>query len=330
MIYIDFQGGTHGNYLEFVCNKFLGGVDVESDTPFNNSGASHKKQYIGEKLFNAWHYSEYQGNRTTPKIGKIISIKIEPNDLLPLTSVSLLRAGNHGYDNNQLEKNTFNKLNNASYKWVLDNLLSSFFESQIEQSYNAVKDQTWPEVKSLSDFVKLPMHIREECINVHNLELLQLNESCPDCPRHILREFFCIGFKNPEISGFISTQNKKMWYHSTNDVYYFPFSAFYSLELFLQEIKKISHWAGYNFSQKENLIILHKEFLNNQIYKDSKQKCDNIINQCLKEKYYKFPELTLLEEAYIQARLELILDKDLSVKQWFEDNLQIKELSNEC
>jgi hypothetical protein len=28
MIHIDFQGGTHGNYLEFVCNLFISTVIV--------------------------------------------------------------------------------------------------------------------------------------------------------------------------------------------------------------------------------------------------------------------------------------------------------------
>lgn len=325
MIYIDFQGGAHGNYLEFVCNKFLGGVSVKSDTPFNDLGASHNKQYIGKKVFNAWHYFDYCGKRTTPKFGKIISIKITADDLLPLSAISLLRAGDFGYDNDQLEKNTYHKLNNANYKWVLDNLLYSFFESQIEQSYNAVKDPSWPEVNLLSDFEKLPKHIRDECLNIHLLELLQLNENCSDCPRHILREFFSIGFKNPEIQGFMSIQNEKMWYYPESDVYYFPFSAFYSSEKFFDELNKIANWSGYEFDDKHGLRELHKQFLEKQIYKDSKEKCDDIIEKSLSEEYYKFPKLTLLEEAYIQAKLELILDRDLKIKEWFVDNLQLKE-----
>lgn len=50
MIYIDFQGGAHGNYLEFVCNKFLANVSC-NESPFNTLGASHSKGYIGEKKF---------------------------------------------------------------------------------------------------------------------------------------------------------------------------------------------------------------------------------------------------------------------------------------
>ena len=326
MIYIDFQGGSHGNYLEFVCNKFLGGISVESQSPFTDLGTSHNKKYIGKKIFHAKHLFDYLGKRTTPEFGKIISIKITVDDLLPLSAVSLLRAGDYGYDNDQLEINTYNKLNNANYQPVLENLLSSYFLTQIERSYDAVKDPSWPEVKSLSDFENLPAGIKEECINVHNLELLQLDKSYPDCPRHILRDFFCIGFKNPEMNGFFSVQKEKMWYYSTNDVYFFPFSAFYSSEKFVDELNKIAYWSGFKIEDKHELLKLHKQFLKKQIYKNCKQKCDNIIEKCMLEDFYQFPKLCLLEEAYIQAKLELIVQKDLSVEHWFTDNFQLKEV----
>jgi len=43
MIYIDFQGGAHGNFLEYVCNKFLANVPTDGN-PFNSLGASHDKK----------------------------------------------------------------------------------------------------------------------------------------------------------------------------------------------------------------------------------------------------------------------------------------------
>ena len=94
MIHIDFQGGAHGNYLEFVCNKIAG---VATGMPFNSIGASHNKVYTGKKIFYADHYTWW------PKpivFDKIISIQIGKDDLLPLQQVSLLRAGDFGYDNN--------------------------------------------------------------------------------------------------------------------------------------------------------------------------------------------------------------------------------------
>ena len=135
MIYIDFQGGAHGNYLEFVCNKFLAKVSCD-DTPFNIHGASHNKIYYSDKIFSAGHYFDYLGKKTEFEDSKIISIQINYDDLLPLTSISLLRAGDYGIDNEQLEINTYNKWKNPHYQWVLDNLINSFFNLHMEKSTN--------------------------------------------------------------------------------------------------------------------------------------------------------------------------------------------------
>ena len=76
MIHIDYQGGAHGNYLEFVCNKM---ANLTVGTPFNSLGASHAKQYTGKKLFYADHYS----TTFIPfEFKKIISIQIEVEELL--------------------------------------------------------------------------------------------------------------------------------------------------------------------------------------------------------------------------------------------------------
>ena len=60
MIYIDFQGGAHGNYLEYVCNRFLANIETNA-SPFDSLGASHIKKYATPKQFSAWHYFEYDG-----------------------------------------------------------------------------------------------------------------------------------------------------------------------------------------------------------------------------------------------------------------------------
>ena len=45
-IYIDFIGGSHGNFLEFVCNVFIAKIKTANFLPFNSAGASHNKQYL--------------------------------------------------------------------------------------------------------------------------------------------------------------------------------------------------------------------------------------------------------------------------------------------
>lgn len=295
MIHIDFQGGAHGNYLEFVCNKIAG---ITVGTPFNAQGASHNTIYTSNKIFFANHYSLLS---VPLKYDKIISIQIHTDDLLALQQISLLRAGDYGYDNNYLEIDTYNKFNNASYRWILDSIIQSFFTNQIQKSYDAVKDPSWPEITTLADFENLPESIKKECQEQHKLELLELSPLHPDCPRSILREFFQIGFQQPDQHGFIVRQ-RKMKYDESKLVYVFPFAYFYNKNSFLQEIKKIASWAGISYTCQNDVADLHDEFLQRQPYKNSKYKCDNIIKK-IQNNAMTLPQVDLLEQAYINAKL---------------------------
>ena len=327
MIHIDFQGGAHGNYLEFVCNKFLGNVLTQGD-PFNELGASHNKQYLSDKKFNAWHYFEFCGKKTVIENSKIISIQIIPDDLLLLSSVSLLRAGDHNIDNDQLEIDTYNKWNNVDYRWVLDNLISSFFQSQIQESYNAVKDSSWPNINSLEDFKNLPDWIQDECVNVHNLQLLELTSESPNCPRYILREFFKLGFKYPDQAGFMS-QQQKMTYNSSNNVYIFPYACFYDTKSFMQELTKIASWCGCNFLPNDEYYELHNKFLQRQIYKDSKKVCNQLLTKIFNNELFSLPKLDLLQESYLTAQIELQYNVELpNTDAWFVHSQEILKFLN--
>lgn len=296
MIAIDFIGGAHGNFLEFICNV-MADVKVQG-SPFNQHGASHNKHYQSARIFVAGHYSFL---KIPLKSNRVILIKILPDDLLPLTQISLLRAGDYGYCNDQLEINTYNKLNNSDYRWVLDNILNSFFINQVKESYDAVKDSSWPDVTTLGDFQNLPDHIRKECLEVHHLNLIELTAEQPNCPRHILREFFQIGFENPMGAGFITQQNLAV-YSDTTDVYNFPFADFYTAG-FLNHIEQIAQWAKIKYTKQNQVAQLHKEFLERQPYQNSKIKCDQIIRQLIEDKITP-PVVDLLEEAYINAMLK--------------------------
>jgi len=323
VIYIDFQGGAHGNYLEFVCNKFLAGV-LCNESPFNKIGASHSKGYIGKKKFKSDHYFEQVGFQFSDS--KIISIQINYDDLLPLSSISLLRAGDYGIDNDKLEINTYHKFNNQHYRWVLDNLVDKFFQTQIQDSYNAVKDDSWPNVFSINEFNNLPEWIRDECKNVHNLKLLQLTDQNPDCPRYVLREFFKIGFQYPDQAGFI-TQQKKMIYDSSNDVWIFPFKNFYNLQDFLDQICLIGKWCGLPLHNLCELEKLHVQFLTRQPYKDSKKFCDQLIKKIYQQELFVLPKLDLLKESYISGELEKYYDCELSTEriEWYKHSKETLE-----
>jgi hypothetical protein len=297
-IAIDFQGGSHGNFLEFACNTLAG--CTQDTLPFNQAGAAHSKKYINPQVFFADHYSF---NDVSIPGRMVVSVQIQESDLLPLTAISLLRAGDYGYDNDELEIDTYNKLNNVDYCHMLTDLINGYFFQQVETSYNAVRDPSWPTIKTLQEFKQLPAHIQQECIEQHQLQLLELSAESPDCPRDILRDFFKIGFANPDQQGFMKQQVDKIHY-TDKSVYVFPFAAFYDPIQFLQHMKLIAKWAGIVYNNWERVEILHTEFLARQPYCALKQTCDHIVDTLCDNLTLQAPPVNLLAEAYINAQLE--------------------------
>lgn len=121
MIPIDFVAGSHGNFLETVLNKYFGIAPI--DDAFTTIGTSHQKsnQYNQQKLFTAKHWFQLPPE-DLKKFNKIVSIRFSQDDLLLLSSVSLLRAGDFNISNNLLEVDTRIKLNNQYYKNLLNQI----------------------------------------------------------------------------------------------------------------------------------------------------------------------------------------------------------------
>ena len=112
---IDFVAGSHGHYLETVCNQEFGIVKKENN--FTASGTSHVKSatYQTNKVFDANHWFELYPTELS-KYPVVVSIQFTKDDLLLLSSVSLLRAGDANIDNDLLEEDTVNKLLKSYYQ----------------------------------------------------------------------------------------------------------------------------------------------------------------------------------------------------------------------
>ena len=325
VICIDFQGGSHGNFLEFACNKFLAGVDC-GDLPFSVNGASHSKPYMQSRVFFANHY--FQDNIPWPaNCDKMISVRITPDDLLPLSAISLLRAGNYGYDNDTLEIDTYHKFNNKHYRATLDNLISSFFSNRLKEAYDAVKDLSWPDLVNDRDFHLLPVAIKEECRTQHGIEPLYLDQDHPHCPRYILREFFKIGFRDPERSGFMSRQTEKMIYDPKYQVHNFEFDSFYDQSRFLEQMTALAGFTQLPIKDLSGLMDLHEEFLQRQPYKNLKPVTDDIYQQVIDGKSMIFQDLNLFQESYLDARFERAYGREAPTKnvKWFADAHQARQ-----
>jgi hypothetical protein len=125
---IDFVAGTHGHFLEVVLNNFFNITATPRD-PFNLLGASHNvdSDYLNSRMFVARHWFEDSADQLL-QFDRVISIQFDLSDLLMVSSVSLLRAGNFGIDNNRLEIDTCSKLNNRSYRGLLKEILNAYPE----------------------------------------------------------------------------------------------------------------------------------------------------------------------------------------------------------
>jgi hypothetical protein len=299
-IYIDFQGGSHGNYLEFVCNQFLANVPAATALPFNDLNAAHKKRYLSEPLFECGHYTTYDQPLTNETV---ISISIVPDDLLALQCVSLLRAGDYKIEPDKLEVDTYHKLSNRDYQCVLDNLQQSFFNEQhAVAAYHAIADAQWPKISSLEDYHGLPEHIRQECEHVHGFTVQTLDEQHPDCARSILLEFFQAGFAHPEMHGFMTTQQKQTHRHCR--IYHFPYACFYDLDGFRDCMKDLSGFLDLPFDGHDpRFINLHQEFLTRQPYRDVKQRCDQLVDRISQDPDQGLPQLDVIQEAYVRTML---------------------------
>jgi len=123
---IDFVAGSHGHFLENTLNKHFNIVNNTSDL-FTATGTSHRvtPNYLAQRLFYAEHWSEKYKNELH-NISPVISIRFDLDDLLLLSSVSLLRAVDLGINNDDLEINTVGKLNNVFYKDTLELILQSY------------------------------------------------------------------------------------------------------------------------------------------------------------------------------------------------------------
>ena len=123
---IDFVAGTHGHFLEIILNKFFDITTVDFD-PFNELGASHRveKNYLDSRVFEAQHWFENHVDKLN-QCERAISIQFDQDDLLLVSSVSLLRAGDLGIDNAQLDVGTYNKLDNKYYRNVLSEIVNAY------------------------------------------------------------------------------------------------------------------------------------------------------------------------------------------------------------
>lgn len=98
IVNIAFQGGTHGNYLRFIVDKFSGLTPNLSGFPFTKNGTSHKKLKYSDKII------QYHPKKNYPYFINVddphILITVDETDLLLLERFVTKRAGDFKIDTN--------------------------------------------------------------------------------------------------------------------------------------------------------------------------------------------------------------------------------------
>lgn len=154
MIYIDFFGGTHGNFLEFLFSKYVLNIpEYQNHSPFTSTGTSHIKPGVyfhRENICKADHYSFYteRRNKLIQNIQTddfLIRIKTSTEDMFYAIYNSTTRGGDASLDLENLEFDTIRKIKESHNKFhnlllhIPDapdtprNILRNIFYSQIRE-----------------------------------------------------------------------------------------------------------------------------------------------------------------------------------------------------
>lgn len=129
MIYIDFPGGAHGHFLEFILLKHVMRLpEYENFTPFTKLGTSHKKLNIINKPVQALHITQHNIKLKPKENDLVIKIPVYSDmyiDFLYYGNL-LTRVADGNVDLTHLEKNTIEKLSHNKYTIFRQTILNEF------------------------------------------------------------------------------------------------------------------------------------------------------------------------------------------------------------
>ena len=349
-ISIDFLGGSHGNYLNFVLNKLLLGKLYPVDSPFTKFGTSHNNRKSNELPVTSWHWSSPLYDVTSPKYERevmeycsnhftifpetpgenVIRISLTIKDVLPLYLLLFHRVSDRGIDPSDMATDMYHKLLNRGNNRHGHESLYQYYESQVTNFnlnnetvtldlYNLIRDESeekqekWPAISNPSDFHNLSDEIQQEYINRFGQPFFGLSEKYPDCPNNILRNHFKREFKGLLDNDWMLSFSIYTKPLPNKNVYYLPYQSFYNTDKFLKEIAKIKEFFNLEFEDFD-LENLHSEFLKRQPYKDTVGKIDNIIQHITNREQMVFTEqLTVIEEAFINNQIEQIYNIEIPI-----------------
>lgn len=134
-----------------------------------------------------------------------------------------------------------------------------------------------------------------------------------DIPRSVLREFFKFGFGNPDINGYwIKLQDMRQV--PAGDVFEITLDCIYDLNRLIQMLGALSSWLDRSLTV-DWLPAIHELFLSKIPYLHHRDQCESIIRAVIDQESIDIPNLSLLQESYINGRLEQHLRKEMPFHQ---------------
>lgn len=181
---------------------------------------------------------------------------------------------------------------------------------------------TWNKMNNC-DYIPVREHIKQN----FSRSGWQFDQEHPDCPRSILREHFKLSFHNTN-----SMANIVGNVPAGADVFVFDYSDFYDFEKFSNSISTLAAWWNNTTEIDANkLSWLHQEFLSRQPFYNIQDKCDKTVSDILAGQHFKLPQLNVMQEAYIDYKLEQQTGRSMPVDgdQWFQHSQDIQDLLKE-
>ena len=144
-VFINYPPGSHGQFLEFVCNLGLNThANIVNELPFDNDGAAHSKttEYFSNRVFKRGHF--YQQLPRYYTYAKTIEVVLSPSDVLAFWCVRFLRLRgislitndaenrNPGFYPDELTDNTYFKLHTNDFDIYLQAINEGFATKIIE------------------------------------------------------------------------------------------------------------------------------------------------------------------------------------------------------
>ena len=116
-----------------------------------------------------------------------------------------------------------------------------------------------------------------------------------------------------------------MNYGPDHQVFDFAFEKFYNTEMFVDQIKVLAKWYDTNIQNVDGLVELHQQFLDKQIFKNSKIQADSVIGAVQQRQEMPISGLSLLQESYINGVLERVYNIEMPFAQpvYFSNTNQI-------